>query len=328
MSTNKDTQALSRRRFAAGLAAIGGAAAWPARAQQGDAIRIVVGFAPGGTTDVLARVLAHGLTEALGRTVIVDNRPGASGNLAAGEVAKAVADGRTLLVAPTSVATANPSLFKANFDPAKDLAPVSSIGRTQMYVLGRPGLEAKDIKELVALAKARPAGLSYASAGAGTPPHLAAELFKQQAGIFATHIPYRGAAPALQDVMASQADYVFDPGIGIPHVKAGKVKLLGVASRERSPFLPDAPTLAEQGVRGAELDIWFGLWAPRGTSPELVGQLQRAAATVLARDSLRTRFAELAAEPAALDSAAFGKLLADERQLLAALIRDRKIAVD
>ncbi len=297
--------------------------AWPQKT-----VRVVVGFAPGGTTDVMARLVAQGLTETLGQTVIVDNKPGASGNIAAGDVIKATPDGYTLLVAPTSVETANPSLFKVTFQPAKDLAAVAAIGRTAMYVVARPGLPVKDVKELVALAKASPGKLSYASAGTGTPPHLAAELFKQQTGIFATHIPYRGAAPALQDVMASQADYVFDPGIAFPHIRTGKVKLLGVASAQRSPFFPDMPTLTEQGIKGSEMDIWFGVWAPTGTPPEVIARLSRDLATVLAQAPLKQRFADLGAEPAPLDAAAFRRLLDSEGKVLSALIRDRRITVD
>ncbi|HEU0200553.1 MAG TPA: tripartite tricarboxylate transporter substrate binding protein [Burkholderiaceae bacterium] len=296
---------------------------WPSRT-----IRVVVGFPPGGTTDVMARNVAHGLSEALGQPVIVDNRPGASGNIAASEVIKAAPDGYTFLIAPTSVETANPSLFKANFHPAKDLTPVAGIGRTAMYVVAKPDIEAKDVKELVTMAIAKPGKLSYASAGAGTPPHLAAELFRQQTQIVATHIPYRGAAPALQDVMAGHADYVFDPGIAFPHIRAGKVKLLGVASSKRSPFFPDTPTLAEQGIKGAELDIWFGVWAPNGTPAEIVARLTRELEKVLARPTLGQRFAELGAEPAPLDTPAFRKLLAEEGRLLTALIKDRKISVD
>ena len=298
-------------------------AAWPTKP-----VRMVVGFAPGGGTDVMARVVAQGLSEALGTTVIVDNKPGASGNLAAGEVVRAAPDGYTLMVAPTSVETANPSLFKANFHPAKDLTPVGSIGVTAMYVVAKPGIAVKNAKELVDFAKANPGKLSYASSGAGTPPHLAAELFKMRTGIFATHIPYRGSAPALQDVMAGQADYVFDPGIAFPHIRSGKVKLLGVASAKRSPFFPEMPTLAEQGIQGAELDIWFGMWAPNGTPPEIVARLNRELAKVLALPALKQRFADLGAEPAALDQAAFRKLLSEEERVLTTLIKSQKIVVD
>jgi len=297
--------------------------AWPTRP-----VRLVVGFAPGGTTDVMARTMSQVLTEALGQSVIVDNKPGASGNLAAQEVIKAPPDGYTLLVAPTSVETANPSLFKASFHPAKDLAAVGAVGRSAMYVVARNSLEVKDARGLVAYGKLNPGKLSYASAGTGTPPHLAAELFKQQTGIFATHIPYRGAAPALQDVMAGQVDYVFDPGIAFPHIRTGKVRLLGVASAKRSPFFPDSPTLAEQGIEGAEMDIWFGVWAPNGISPEIIARLNRELARTLVQPAIRQRFADLGAEPAPMDSAAFRKLLDDEGKVLTALIRDRKVAVD
>ena len=309
------------------LLAIGGGAvaqaAWPTKT-----VRIVVGFAPGGTTDVLARTLAQGLTEALGQPVIVDNKPGASGNIAAGEVIKAAPDGYTLLIAPTSVETANPSLFRSNILPSRDLTPVMGIGRTQMYLVTRPGLEIKDAKQLIELAKAQPGKLTYASAGTGTPPHLAGELFKQSTDTFVTHVPYRGAAPALQDVMASQADMVFDPGIAFPHIKSGRVKLLVVASDKKSPFFPDAPTYADLGIKNASLDIWFGLWVPNNTPPEVGARLSRELNKILATPAVKQRFGDLGAEPVALETAEFRKLLAQEGKTLAALIKDRKIIVE
>ncbi|GAA5233444.1 tripartite tricarboxylate transporter substrate binding protein [Verticiella sediminum] len=306
--------------FAAGTA---GATPWPERQ-----VRVVVGFAPGGTTDVMARLVAQALGDQLGQQFVVENKPGASGNIAAHEVVRANADGYTLLVAPTSVETANPSLFKASFHPAQDLAPVASVGRTQMYLVARPDLPVADAAELVALAKARPDTLSYSSSGTGTPPHLAAELFKQQAGIQATHVPYGGAAPALRDVMASQADYVFDPGIAFPHIRTGKVKLLGVASDSRSPFFPDVPTLAEQGIAGAGLDIWFGVWAPRDTPAEVKTALAAAVAKAAADPAFGKRFNDLGAEPVALDTAAFAKLLAEEGELISGLVKSRDIRVE
>lgn len=329
-SSLRTRNALRRTLIAAtttlGLLCSSGAAlaqAWPSKS-----VRIVIGFPPGGTTDVMARLLAQGLTESLGQSFIVDNKPGASGNLAASEVIKAAPDGHTVFLSPTSVETANPFLFKTSPQLSKDMVPVGAVGRTAMYVVARPGIEVKDTKELVALAKANPGKLSYASAGAGTPPHLAAELFKQQADISATHIPYRGAAPALQDVMASQADYVFDPGIAFPHIKAGKVKLLGVASVKRSPFFPDTPTLAEQGIKGAELDIWFGVWAPVGTPADVITKLQAELAKQLARPALTQRFADVGAIPEALDAAAFRRLLNEETKVLSALIKARNINLD
>jgi tripartite-type tricarboxylate transporter receptor subunit TctC len=288
----------------------------------------VVGFAPGGGTDVMARVLAQSLTEALGQTFIVDNKPGASGNLSVSEVVRAAPDGYTLLVAPTSVETANPFLFKSNVQPSRDLTPVMGIGRMQMYVVARPTLEVKDVKELVALARSQPGKLNYASSGTGTPPHLAGELFTQGTGISALHVPYKGSAPALQDVMAGQADFVFDPGIAFPHIKSGKVKLLGVASERKSPFFPEAPTYADLGIKNASLDIWFGVWAPNNLPAEVTERLAREVTKALAGPALKERFNSLGAEPAPVDTPAFRKLLADEGKTLSKLINDRKIVVE
>jgi tripartite-type tricarboxylate transporter receptor subunit TctC len=296
---------------------------WPAKP-----VRIVVGFAPGGSTDVMARILSQSLSESLGQPVIIDNKPGASGNISASEVIRAAPDGHTFLIAPTSVETANPSLFRSTILPSRDLTPVASVGRTQMYLVAKPQMAAKDARDLVALAKARPGTLSYASAGAGTPPHLACELFKQATGTDVTHVPYRGAAPALQDVLSGQADFVCDPGIAFPHIRTGKVKLLGVVSARRSPFFPEVPTVGEQGFKGADLDIWFGMWAPVGTPPEIVARMNREVAKALAQPALRSRYADLGAEPVAMESADFRALLADEGALLSALIKQQKIVVD
>ncbi len=329
---NASNRAVARRSFIGAAAALclsgtGGAAfaqaAWPTKT-----VRVVVGFAPGGTTDVMARVVAQGLSEALAQSVIVDNKPGASGNIAAAEVVKATPDGYTLLVAPTSVETANPSLFKSNILPSRDLTPVMGIGRTQMYLITRPGLEAKDATQLVAMAKASPGKLSYASSGTGTPPQLAGELFKQSTRTFITHVPYRGAAPALQDVMASQADMAFDPGIAFPHIKSGKVKLLAVASDKKSPFFPDVPTYADLGIKDASLDIWFGVWLPNHTPAEVSARLTRELSRILATPAVKQRFGDLGAEPVALDTVEFKKLLAQEGKVLSALIKDRKIIVE
>jgi tripartite-type tricarboxylate transporter receptor subunit TctC len=310
-----------------GLAALGSAQAqqaWPTTKP----IRLVVGFAPGGTTDVMARVMAQSLGEALGQAVVVENKPGASGNLAASEVIRAMPDGYTFLIAPTSFETANPYLFKQTIAPAKDLTPIAGVGRSQMYLVVKPQSTIKDAKEFVAYAKANPGKLSYTSAGAGTPPHLAGELFKKVTGVFATHIPYRGAAPALQDVMANQADYVFDPGIAFPHVRAGKVRMLAVAGSKRSSFFPDVPTLAELGFKGAELDIWFGMWAPNGTPADVSARMAKEIAKVLTQANTKTRYESLGAEPVGLDNAEFRALLSNEAKMLSGLIKDAKINID
>lgn len=308
---------------AAGALQAQSAAAWPSKP-----IRIVVGFAPGGSTDVMARILAQSMGESLGQAVIIENKPGASGNIAAAEVVRAAPDGYAFLIAPTSVETANPSLFKSSMLPSRDLTPVGGVGRTQMYLVAKPQIDAKDARGLVALARAQPGKLSYASAGTGTPPHLACELFKLATGTSVTHVPYRGAAPALLDVVSGQADFVCDPGIAFPHIRTHKVKLLGVVSSKRSPFFPDVPTVAEQGFPGADLDIWFGMWAPNGTPAEVIAHMNRELGKALALPVTKARYADLGAEPVPLSTAEFKALLVNEGKLLAGLIKDQKIAVD
>ena len=330
--TSKNTCPIPRRRLVlasavlclgATLGAAQAQTAWPSKP-----IRIVVGFAPGGSTDVMARIVAQSLTESLGQTVVIDNKPGASGNIAASEVIRAAPDGTTFLIAPTSVETANPWLFKSSILPSRDLAPVAAIGKTQMYLVAKPQIEARDAKELVAQARAKPNTMSYASAGTGTQPHLACELFKLATGTAITHVPYRGAAPALQDVLSGQADFVCDPGIAFPHIRSGKAKLLGVVSAKRSPFFPDVPTVGEQGFPGANLDIWFGAWAPKGTPPEILARLSEAVAKAMAQASVKTRYGELGAEPVQVGTADFRKLLAEEGSLLEKVIREQKIVVE
>lgn len=328
----RSLRCITRRALTLGAAALLATAAVPAASQSAAwpsrPVRLVVGFAPGGGTDVLARALAQSLSESTGQTFIVDNKPGVSGTLSASEVSRAAPDGYTFLVAPTSVETVNPLLFKSNLVPSRDLAPVMGIGRMQMYLVTRPTMEARDVKQLIALAKSQPGKLNYASSGTGTPPHLAGELFKQSTDTFITHVPYRGSAPALQDVMASQADFVFDPGIAFPHIKAGKVKLLAVASERKSPFFPDAPTYADLGIKNASLDIWFGVWAPNKVPADITERLSREIAKALKAPSLKERFNSLGAEPAPLETAPFRKLLADEGSTLSTLIKSRGIVAD
>lgn len=306
-----------------GTAGAAYAQAWPAKP-----IKIVIGFAPGGTTDVMARVMAQSLSDALGQSVLVENKPGASGNLAAAEVIRAAPDGYTFMLAPTSVETANPFLFKQTILPSRDLTPVVGVGRSQMYLVVKPQITAKDAKEMVSMIKADPKKLSYASAGAGTPPHLAGELFNKVLGVQVTHIPYKGAAPALQDVMAGQADYVFDPGISFPHVRAGKVRMLAVAGAKRSSFFPEVPTLSELGFKGAELDIWFGLWSPNGTPADINARMGQEIAKALKLANTKTRYETLGAETVGMDNAEFRKLLADEGRALSTLIKESKIVLE
>ncbi|WP_157269041.1 Bug family tripartite tricarboxylate transporter substrate binding protein [Azohydromonas aeria] len=322
---------LSRRRLAQAGALCALGAMLPVLAQQPwptKPIRLVVGFPPGGTTDVMARVVAAPLQKALGQTIIIDNKPGASSNLAVSEVGKAPADGYTLMVAPISVQTANPFLFRPALNPERDLQPVVSMGYAQLYLVARRDLPVKSAQELAQLARAQPGKLTWGSGGAGTQMHLVGELFKQQAGVDAVHVPYRGAAPALQDLLAGQIDYYFDPATGFSHIREGRARLLAVTGTRRSPFFPDAPTLTEVGIKGVELGNWFGLFAPAATPPEVVARLGREVAKVVALPEVKQRFAELGVEPMAQDAAAFRTTVADETKLLSALIKDRRIAVD
>jgi tripartite-type tricarboxylate transporter receptor subunit TctC len=304
-------------------AALAQAPAWPSKP-----IRFVVGFAPGGVTDMMARAMAQAVGDSLGQPVLVDNKLGAGGNISVAEVIRAPGDGYTFLIAPNSVETANPFLFKQTISPAAELTPVAGIGRNQMYLVVKPQSPFKDGKELVAYGRSNPGALSYASSGPGTPPHLAGELFKSVTRMFATHIPYRGSAPALQDVLANQVDYVFDPGLAFQHVRTGKVRMLAVASAQRSPFFPDVPTMAELGFKGAELDAWYGIWAPNGTPPDITARMTREIAKALTLANTKVRYEAAGAEAVSLGNAEFRAQLVSETKTLSALIKAAKINID
>lgn len=296
---------------------------WPTKP-----IRLLVGYPPGGSIDVIARTVAAELSPALGQPVVVENKPGASSNLAAGEVVRATPDGYTLLVSSTSVETANPFLYKASFSPSSDLVPVGSVARGDIYLIARPGLPANNVKELIALARDKPGTLTYGTPGTGTQPHLAGELFGMNAGIRITHVPYRGSAPALQDLMGSQIDVMLDPGIALPYIRAGKVKLLAVLSSKRSPQFPDVPTASEQGVKGAEVDIWYGVWAPKGTPSAVLERLNAALQRTMGHASVRESFANIGAEPEVFAEPAFRQVISRESAVFSRLIRELGITAN
>ena len=318
---------LLRTTVAALCLCAGGAAlaqtAWPSKP-----IRLVVGFPAGGSTDVMARVVGAAISKSVGQPVVVDNRPGASGNIAVSETTRAAADGYTFMVAPISVQTANPFLFKPALNPERDLRPVASLGYAQLYLVSKKDLRAKNASELVALAKAAPGKLSYGSGGAGTQMHLVGELFKQQANVDVVHVPYKGAAPALQDVLAGQIDYYFDPASGISHIREGRTRLLAVTGTKRSPFFPEAPTLTELGIKGVELGNWFGVFAPAGVPPEVTAQLEKEIVKAMAQPDVKQRFVDLGTEAVVQDSESFRKTIAAETKVLAALIKERNLVVD
>jgi tripartite-type tricarboxylate transporter receptor subunit TctC len=240
-------------------------------------MRIVVPFAAGGPTDILARVLAPKLALSLRRNVIVENRVGGTGGIGATFVAKSAPDGDTLLLGTSSIMAASPNLTpNLTYDPVNDFVPISLIATIENLLVINPSVPVKNVKELVAYAKANPNKLSYASSGIGSTYHLGAELFAAQTGIEWTHVPYKGAAPAIQDVLAGHVQVMFDnTSSAIPNVKAGKLRALGVASLKRYPTLPDLPTIAEEGVAGYETTIWLGFFAPAKTPPAILQKLNK-----------------------------------------------------
>lgn len=260
-------------------------------------LRIVVGLAPGGGTDIVARMVGQRLGAAIGQQVIIDNRPGASGNIAAEIVAKSPADGYTLIVVTASHAI-NPSLYsKMNYDPIKDFSAVTQLTAQPYLFVVNPSVPAKTVKEFVALAKSRKGGLTYASSGSGLLGHLGMELLKYQAKFEAVHIPYKGASPALVDTIAGQVDAFFPTIIsGLPHVKSGKVRVIGVTTLKRAALLPDVPTVAEQGYPGYEVNGWYGMLAPAGTPKDVIAYLNREVGNVLRSAEGKERLAAEGAE--------------------------------
>ncbi|MDZ4075343.1 MAG: tripartite tricarboxylate transporter substrate binding protein [Hylemonella sp.] len=258
---------------------LAGALALPLQAQPAadKPVRIVVPFAAGGPTDVVARVLAPRLAAGLKRTVIVENRVGATGAIGAAHVAKSAPDGDTLLLGTSSIMAANPNLT-ANlpFDPVGDFTPISLVATVENILVVHPSVPVKSVRELVAYAKANPGKLSYASSGVGSTYHLGAEMFRSMTGIEWTHVPYKGAAPAIQDVLAGHVPVMFDnASSAIQNMKAGRVRALGVASLRRYPSLPELPTIAEEGLPGYETTIWIALFVPAKTPAAQVQQLNR-----------------------------------------------------
>lgn len=323
---------LTRRSLAAAVfvtLTVAGAAAfaqptWPTRP-----VRLVVAYPPGGLADVMARVLQPALTEALGQPVVIDNRSGANGNLAAIEVIRNGGDGHTFLLGSTALESVNPFMFdRMPFDPAKDLVHVALIANSQLFLVARPTLAPNSLKDLVAFARANPGRLSYGSAGSGSTPHVAGELFKKYAGIFATHIPYRGVAPAIQDVMAGQIDFTFAPGTVFPAVKSGKLKLLAVASRQRTPNYAAAPTFSEEGFGKVYADSLFGVYAPAATPAATVARLNREINRLLAMPVVKARFAEMGADAAPTSPAEFKAMVQTEIQLFSAIVKANRITPD
>ena len=276
-------------------------------------IKIVVGFAAGGGSDILTRTIAPALAQALGQPVIVDNLPGAGGNRAMLEVARAKPDGYTLLMGTPGLAT-NSSLYaNLGFDPAKDFAPVALVASVQNVLLLRPSLSVQKVSELIELARQSPGKLNYASPGSGTSLHLAGELFNESAGIKTVHVPYKGGGQALSDLMSGQVDFMFNvlPS-ALPQIKAGTVRAIAVTGAQRSDSLPDIPTMIESGVAGYTAVTWNGILAPAGTPPEIIEKLNKTIAQVLTTPAMIQRYASIGTTVLIGSPEDFAKLIRDE----------------
>jgi tripartite-type tricarboxylate transporter receptor subunit TctC len=274
---------------------LGALSAAPAADYPTRPVTLVVAFTPGGASDVLARLLGRKLEQILGTPFVIDNRPGAGGNVAAEAVAHTTPDGYTLLVGNNAILATNAALYKkVNFDAEADFAPIGLIGSQANILVVNPAVPANSMAELIALAKANPGKLNFASSGHGLAAHLAGELFKAEAGIDLVHVPYKGAAPALQDVIAGHVQMMFATASSVvPHIRDGKVKALGVATLKRTAVMPDIPTIDELGLRGFDATTWHGLVAPARTPKEIVAALNRALVATLDDSAVKKSLADL-----------------------------------
>ncbi|VTU16832.1 Argininosuccinate lyase [Variovorax sp. PBL-H6] len=328
------------RRAALALAAAAVLAAGPATAQgtwPTKPVRIVVPFAPGGTTDILARAIAPELSKAFGQQFIVDNRAGAGGNVGAEIVARAPNDGYTLLMGTVGTHGINRALYpKLPYDPIKDFVPITLVAAVpnvmEMNVDKAKALNINSVTDFIKYAKANPGKLNMASSGSGTSIHLAGELFKTMTGSFMTHIPYRGSSPALLDLVGGNSDVMFDnlPS-SMQQIKGGKLKALAVTSAQRSPALPDVPTVEEAGgpaLKGYEASSWFGLLAPAGTSPEIVNRIQQEVAKSLGTPAIKEKMTAQGAIPSGNTPAEFAKLIESEHIKWAKVVKASGAKVD
>ncbi|QEZ42805.1 Bug family tripartite tricarboxylate transporter substrate binding protein [Cupriavidus oxalaticus] len=297
-------------------------ASWPSHP-----IRLVVPFTPGGTTDILARVVGQRLGQVLGQTVVIDNRPGAGGNIGAEAVARASPDGYTLLMGTLGTQVTNASLYaRMPYDAARDFAPVTLVANSPNVLLTNATLPVRSVGELIALARQQPGKLNYASTSTGGSPHLSGELLDSMAGVKMQHVPYKGAAPAMTDLLAGQVNLMYDnlPS-ALAQIQAGKVRALAVTGPQRSPLLPDVPTVQESGLPGYVVNSWFGLLAPAGTPAAVVGKLQQAVAGVLAEPAVRQRIEQLGAVPGGDSPAAFAAVIREDTAKWSRVIREAGI---
>jgi tripartite-type tricarboxylate transporter receptor subunit TctC len=320
---------LPRRHF---LHLAAGAAAFPAvsriaRAQSYPArpVRMIVGFTPGGPTDIAARLMAQWLTERFGQPFVVENRPGAGSNIGTEAVVNSAPDGYTLLVVSTSATVSTTFYRNLNFNFLRDIAPVAGIVRVPLVMVVNPSVPARTVPDFIAYAKANPGKVNMASVGNGTTPHMAGELFKMMAGVDMLHVPYRGASPALTDLIGGRAQVMFEGMLSlIEHIRAGKLRPLAVTPATRSPLLPDVPTVGEF-LPGYEASVWFGVGAPRNTPAEIVERLNKEINAGLADPKLKARLGELGGTALVVSTADFGKLFAEDAEKWGKVVRAANI---
>jgi tripartite-type tricarboxylate transporter receptor subunit TctC len=316
---DKEDKPMQRRHLLAGMAALplaahaqsGQAGSWPERP-----VHVVVPYPPGGSNDILARILTDALHERLNQVFIVENHAGAGGNVGADLVAKAAPDGHTLLLTAPGPLAINYQVYRdMTYDPTKDLVPVALVASVPIVLMVNPQVPAHSVEELIALAKAQPGKLNFGSSGNASTNHLAGELLKAMAGIDIVHVPYRGAAPAMADLLAGNISMMFDnmPG-SIGQIRDGRVRALAVAGRHRAMLLPNVPTVAESGLPGFEASAWFGLAAPGGTPAELVRRINTEVRAALGNPRVQARLTEAGAVSTTLDATAFARFVADERE--------------
>ncbi len=336
MPSSKLSSSLLHRRHLLIAGAAGAASlALPAAAQgfPARAIHIIVPFTPGGSSDVLARAVGAEIGHTLGQPVVIDNVPGAGGSLAGEKAAHAPADGYTLFMGHIGTLAINPALYpKLGYDPVHSFAPVAWVARVPNVLVVNPSVPAKSLKELVALAKARPGSLAYGSGGNGSAAHTTMEYLKMQTGISLLHIPYRGTAPSIADLLGGQVQALFTgvPAL-LPHIKAGRMRALSVSSPKRLPVLPDVPTVAESGIPGTrdfEADQWYGLVAPAGTPANVVTLLNQHVNKALESPEVRARMANEGADPTPATPQAFGQLIAREIPRWARVVKSAQIHLD
>lgn len=318
---------LVRIALAMSLAVLAGGAA--AATYPDRPVRIIVPYAAGGGTDIIARILAERMAGPLGQSVVVENKPGATGTIAAEYVAKSPADGYTLLMANTSVLTVTPHLREGlRYSPLTDFEPVTLVVHQPFFLVTAAEFPASNVRELIALAKARPGSLTYASFGPGSPPHIGGELLASATGIEMVHVPYKGGAPALVDLVGNRVSMMFvDAPPIVQHVASGKVKVLGVSTSSRTSLMPDVPAVAET-VPGFSFSAWFGLVVPKGTPHDVIARLSSVVTKILADEDVRKRMAALGSDAAGEGPEAFARLIASESEKWKSLIKAKGIKAD